>query len=132
MVGDFNYSTIDWKCPDSPRLNSEANSQAGRFLKTIEDCFFSQLVNVPTFFKCTGENEGRDKDKDETTKNTKEYTGNVLDLIITDSAEEISYMSNHPPLGSKQGHCVLKWKLRVRAFTTGLLKIYSDNKTENI
>ena len=83
LVGDFNFSDIDWATYHAKTSSSE------NFVETLRDNFLIQNVKLPT--------RARGSD-----------TPHILDLVLTNEnfIEDIDYMA---PLG-KSDHCVLNIK----------------------
>ncbi|CAF0869829.1 unnamed protein product [Brachionus calyciflorus] len=79
-------------------------------IETLNDTFFVQNVNFATFLKANG---------------TK---GNILDYIITDSSDRISFIEPRAPLGNiNQGHIMMKWTYKIEELQSKNHRISSFN-----
>ena len=88
IMGDFNFSTIDWSCSMSL---SPPSDPCHKFLEVIQDSFLIQHVKKATRFR-HGNNP------------------HILDLVFTNEEGMISNMTHLPPLGNSD-HEVLWFKL---------------------
>ena len=64
IVGDFNYKLIDWN-------NGTCDNTSSEFMKTLEDCYLSQMIETNTRYRNT-------------------QNSSLLDLILTDNPENIN------------------------------------------
>jgi len=87
LMGDFNYSGIDWETLQS---TSTASEDCRLFLDCVEDCFLTQHVAVPT------------------------RLGAVLDLVFTEEPDMVNGVENMGRFGSSD-HNLLSWE--VTSFT---------------
>ena len=85
IVGDFNYSCIDWKIG---HCLSGVNSAGFQFVETIRDCFLYQHILEPT--------RGRGSDKP-----------SLIDLVLTNEKHTVDSVVLEAPLG-KSDHALLK------------------------
>ena len=81
ILGDFNYSDIDWKL-----LDSESHSKS--FLETVQDCFLHQHVDFPT----------------------REISGTMPDLVFSSSLNSVVSVQDVGRLG-KSDHVMLMVKV---------------------
>ena len=87
IVGDFNFSKINWS---SMSTREPGNSIDSKFFETIYDCFLHQHVNQPT--RVRGRNEP-----------------SLLDLILTNEEFQVSDIKHVSPLGASD-HNVIAFK----------------------
>ena len=78
IIGDFNLPNIDWN-------NYTCDKKSQKFVDTIENKFFSQLIDFPTHVK-----------------------GNILDLAITDIPDKVVNIESVGNLGSSD-HSILRF-----------------------
>ena len=81
IVGDFNYKTIDWSSHSCSDVNGK------EFLKIIDDCYFTQLI-------------------EECTRHRGTQTPSILDLILTDNTYMIRDVQISSPIGGSDHSCV--------------------------
>ena len=86
IMGDFNFSDINWSSWSTPHGEEHLESQ---FLECSRDTFFHQHVTKPTRYRFG-------------------QTPNALDLIFTTEEGMVSDLYYHSPLG-KSDHCVLEY-----------------------
>ncbi len=89
MVGDFNYSGIDWNSNTTIGEDTTTNEDY-QFLETIRDSYLFQHVTENT--------RGRGTD-----------TPHLLDLLLTNEEGMIGQVNHEAPLG-KSDHCTLIFK----------------------
>ena len=89
IMGDFNFSSIDWSCGLSSAPSAHFSH---RFLEALHDAYLVQHVKQPTRFR-HGD------------------TPHILDLILTNEEGMISNLSHLPPLGNSD-HGVLRFSLQ--------------------
>jgi len=102
IVGDFNYTNIDWD--NDCLLRSDPSEQL--FLDTIQDCVLSQLVTQRTRFRQDNESH-------------------ILDLIFTNEVDMVHQIHHSAGLGSSD-HVCIHFKL-MRSPTTVSNTYYSYN-----
>lgn len=83
IVGDFNYSNIDWE----QKCHTSRVGCADIFLDTINDLYLEQLVSAPTRYR-----HGQ--------------LSNILDLILTNNQYFVDDVTITDPIG-KSDHCVI-------------------------
>ena len=88
VMGDFNFSAIDWSCGSSSAPSAHSSHQ---FLVALHDAYLVQHVKQPTRFR-HGD------------------TPHILDLILTNEEGMISNLSHLPALGNSD-HEVLQFSL---------------------
>ena len=86
IIGDFNYPEIDWS---NNICNGSSESNASKFLSTINHCFWKQHVDQPTRARA-GNNP------------------NTLDLVITNEEGMVETITYESPLG-KSDHSLLNF-----------------------
>ena len=86
LMGDFNYSQIDWKMGS---VDGPDNSDAAKFFEAAQDMFLFQHVNMPTRFR-----EGCNPSQ--------------LDLVFSSEELMVDNLVASSPLG-KSDHVVLMW-----------------------
>ena len=93
VLGDFNYSSIDWSRPDCP-LSDGKDNQAPAFIQALEESHLSQMVDFPTF------------------QTSPVHLGNTLDLLITDEPNRVYELKPGPILGKiEHAHLSIEFKL---------------------
>jgi len=90
LVGDFNFSHIDWS---SVQGNSSSCFTCNRFVDVLQKNFLTQHVQSATRARGTD-------------------TPHLLDLVITDTPDIIQDITIHGPLG-KSDHAILKIKCKL-------------------
>ena len=70
IIGDFNYPEIEWS---NWSTTTSENHNAFKYLECLRDNYFEQFVTTPT----------RRRD---------ENPGNILDLVLTDSADFVKML----------------------------------------
>ena len=95
LMGDFNYSEIDWERGVS-RLGD--NHKSGQFLHTVQDCLLTQHVKHPTRHR-EGQNSTRD------------------DLILTCDPDAVGEITHLPGLGLSD-HDILSFSLNLSRANT--------------
>ena len=83
FIGDFNLPDIDW-------TNNCAGRKSCYFLDTVNENFYSQLVDFPTHIK-----------------------GNILDLVMTNRPDFVNSIEDIGRLG-KSDHVILKVKVQAK------------------
>ena len=83
IVGDFNYTNIDWD--NNCLIRSDQSEQL--FLDTIQDCVLSQHVMQPTRFRV-------------------DHEPHILDLIFTNEKDMVHQISYSAGLGSSDHVCI--------------------------
>ena len=92
IMGDFNYKEIDW---DNGTVHALDSHPASKLYDKINDLFLHQLITTPTRYR-----EGE--------------TANLLDLVLTDSRDNVEDLSLLAPLGEKGDHCVIRFNLEFK------------------
>ncbi|RMZ99858.1 RNA-directed DNA polymerase from mobile element jockey-like [Brachionus plicatilis] len=96
LVGDFNYSELDWSDNLEAKILTETES-AAEFVKCLSEGFLTQNVCFKTFQK-------------EPNKLT-----NILDLIITEAQERMDNLEPGEVLGGKEnGHLSMSWRYKLK------------------
>ena len=96
IAGHFNFPKITWSEGSGLIYRDGAESLEKIFVDRFTDLFLTQCVTLPTF----------QLDID--------VAGNLLDLVLTDSASRILEVVHGPPLSDcKMGHQVISWKFAV-------------------
>ena len=91
VFGDFNLPRIDWL---KHQALTGTNSTEFKFLETLKDCYWHQMVKAPT--------RGRGKDHP-----------SILDLLFTNAEEAINDLQIAPPFG-KSDHSVVSFDLTLK------------------
>ena len=97
FCGDFNFPSLDWNA-EGAIIHESAESNAQKFVDTIDDLFLSQFVIEPTF------------------QLDNKTCINTLDLIFSDCPKRISDSICHlPPLGKlDKAHHILRWNFKMK------------------
>jgi len=99
LIGDFNLPDIVWT---NHYGSSSPTSFSAKFLDSIQDSFLSQHTTQPT-------------------RHHPSQRSSILDLIITNDADNVSNLAHLPPLGSSDHDCLV-WQLCCGA-------LHKQNKT---
>jgi hypothetical protein len=91
IMGDFNYKEIDWA---NNMVHTRESHPAYQIYNTINDLFLDQLITTPTRHR-----EGE--------------RSNLLDWVITNSADKIANIQILAPLGEKGDHNVITFEMEV-------------------
>ena len=81
ICGDFNFSNIKWFSDGSCKQMNESDVIASYFIDCMKDYYIYQNVLMPTFQVDFGSES------------------NILDLVLSESGNRISYLKHYPPLG---------------------------------
>jgi len=88
IMGDFNFSEIDWKNETTP---ANLNNPSTRFMECLRDCYLHQHISEPTHFR------GNQRP-------------NTLDLILTNEEGMVGNINLQSPIG-KSHHVVIHFSL---------------------
>lgn len=88
ILGDFNYGHVDW-LNLVPTPDRDFDSDEGRFVECVKDCFLYQHILEPTRARLHN-------------------NPNILDLLFTNEEGAVDNLMYQSPLG-KSDHCVLKF-----------------------
>ncbi len=84
IMGDFNYSDINWRTETTP---ADVNHVASKFMECLRDCFLYQHVKDPTHYR------GSQKP-------------NTLDLLITNEEGMVDNIELNAPIGKSHHVCM--------------------------
>lgn len=93
LVGDFNFSDIDWINNTCSKNDSHL---CRKFYDVVQELYLQQLVDRPTHYRCM-------------------QTPTLIDLLFTDNEEHISNVQFLPPLG-KSHHLIITFNIAIEQF----------------
>ncbi len=89
VMGDFNFSKINWRNWSLPKVSKDVESEESKFLDAMCDSFLYQHITSPTRTR-----EGQEP--------------SLLDLIITNEEDMVSNVEHQSPLG-KSDHSLIQF-----------------------